>query len=76
MSNLDYFSRGLIKAFERQRAMQQQVNVVSDDRDSTITTNTIIKTTTDTSITKFSDRLNQTIIVKEMISLIKQRKMK
>ncbi|QXI23528.1 hypothetical protein HU724_004435 [Pseudomonas iranensis] len=37
MSNLDYFSRGLIKAFERQRAMQQQVNVVSDDRDSTIT---------------------------------------
>lgn len=71
VSNLDYFSRGLIKAFERRRAMQQQTmqeaqTVDKADHNSyVITTNVTTKT--------LSDEQYKTIITSKMITYIKNK---
>ncbi|WP_155953694.1 hypothetical protein [Pseudomonas sp. URMO17WK12:I12] len=65
MSNLDYFSRGLIKAFERQRAMQQQTKV---EKVGNISTTAIITTQID------HDEQYRTTTIQNMLNYINQRK--
>ncbi|MDR6918724.1 rRNA-processing protein FCF1 [Pseudomonas sp. 3296] len=75
MSDLDRFSRGLTKAFERRRALQQQtmqqtqiVEKTDDDSDAIITN-------TKTNTLSNDEQYKQTI-VQNMIALIHKRKTK
>lgn len=73
-SSLDYVGRGITRAFERRRAMQQQTmqeaQVVdkADDNSYVITTNVTTKT--------LSDEQYKQTMVQNMIALIHKRKMK
>lgn len=65
MSNLDYFSRGLTKAFVRRRSMQQQTNVEKVDNN---TATAIITTQID------HNEQYRTTTIQNMLNYISQRK--
>jgi hypothetical protein len=72
MSSLDYFTRGIIRASARHKEQQSKQNAQHVQRADSDTSNIVTTTNTRQS----SDRLCKAIIIQEMISLIKKRKMK
>jgi len=79
MSNsLDYFARGIAKAFERRRAMQQQTKqhlVQVQSADSVEGDANTIATFNNT-ITKLSEEQYQATIIQLMVNHIRQKKEK
>lgn len=81
MRSSDYFARGIAKASERRRAMQQQtkqhlVQVVQVQSDDSVAGDANTITTVTSAITKLSEEQYKQTIVKTMIALIHKRKMK
>lgn len=79
-SSLDYFHRGLSRAFAQQRAKQEQHSkkdlqkVCNDVVDSNVTnTNTIGKHSNVIANTKLTDEQYQTTIIEKMINHIRQK---
>ncbi|MGN4052647.1 hypothetical protein [Pseudomonas sp. SM4] len=80
-SSLEYVNRGITRAFERRRAMQQQTKQYLErvarvqSADSVAGDSNTINTVNNT-ITKLSDEEHKQTIVQTMIALIHKRKIK
>lgn len=80
-SSLEYVSRGITRAFERRRAMQQQTKqhleqVVRVQSVDSVAGDSNTNTAINSAITKLSDEEYRTTIIQKMVNHIRQKKEK